>query len=130
MRYLTAEDMLDLHGYVVERFGGRLGLNSHDRLMSLISSPSQVMFGQELYQSLGAKAAALAFALIKNRPFRSANEATAFLAVLRFAEINGFHVDDPAALAEELRATNCSERDQETLEAWLEEHLQAMRTPE
>ena len=125
MHYLTREDILDLHGYVVERFGGRLGLNSNDRLQSLVAAPRQMMFGQELYASLPTKAAALAFALIKNRPFRSGNEATALLAVLRFAEINHYHVADVAQLATELRATACSERDQTTLEAWFEAHMHA-----
>ncbi len=125
MYYLTRDDLLDLHGYVVERFGGRLGLNSHDRLLSLIASPAQTMFGQELYATLADKAAALAFALVKNRPFRSGNEATALLAVLRFAECNGQRLDDPAQLAAELRATACSEREQPELAEWLSAHLHA-----
>jgi death on curing protein len=128
MRYLTREDILDLHGYVVERYGGRLGLNSQDRLISLVTAPGQTMFGQELYGDLAAKAAALAFYLIKNRPFRSANEATALLAVLRFAAINDHTVSDPAALAAELAATAASARGQDDLVDWLRRHLQPHAT--
>jgi death on curing protein len=125
MHYLSREDILDLHGYVIERYGGRLGLNSHDRLLSLVASANQTMFGVELYPDLAAKIAALAFALIKNRPFRSGNEATAMLASLRFTEINGYQIDDVAAFAAELRATTRSERQQPELVEWLTEHLVA-----
>ena len=123
MNYLSRDDILDLHGYVVERFGGRLGFNSHDRLVSLIAAPSQTMFGEQLYGDLPSKAAALAFALVKNRPFRSGNEATALLAVLRFAAINNHEIDDVAGLSAELLATARSERTQDSLVDWLAEHL-------
>ena len=125
LRYLSRQDLLDLHGYVVETYGGRLGLTSHDRLLNLVAAPGQTMFGQELYDDLAAKAAALAFYLIKNRPFRAANEATALLAVLRFAAINQQTIDDVQALAGELKALACSERTHDQLVGWLGAHLRA-----
>lgn len=124
MQYLSRNELLDLHGYVVERFGGRLGLNSLDRLVSLVDAPSQMMFDQELYPTLAEKAAIMVYFLIKNRPFRSGNEPTALLAVLRFVAINNHAIDDIPAFATELRAVARSERDQEALSDWLEEHLQ------
>jgi death-on-curing protein len=123
MNYLSRDDILDLHGYVVERYGGRLGFNSHDRLVSLIAAPSLTMFGEQLYSDLPAKMAAVTFALIKNRPFRSGNEATALLAALRFAAINNHQIDDVVALSAELLATSRSERTQDTLVDWLTDHL-------
>lgn len=123
MQYLSRNELLDIHGYIVERFGGRLGLNSLDRLVSLVDAPSQMMFDQELYTSVAEKAAVMAYFLIKNRPFRSGNEPTALLAVLRFVAINNHTIDDISALAAELRAVARSERDQDTLSNWLEDHL-------
>lgn len=32
MHYLTREDLLDLHAFAVERYGGLLGIKSQDRL--------------------------------------------------------------------------------------------------
>lgn len=123
MNYLVRDDILDLHGYVVERYGGRLGFNSHDRLVSLVAAPGQTMFGVELYDDLPAKMGALLFALIKNRPFRSGNEATALLAAMRFAAINMHHIDDVVGLSAEILATSRSERTQDALVDWLTEHL-------
>lgn len=123
MKYLSREDMLDLHGYVLERFGGRLGFNSHDRLLSLVDAPHQVLFGAEMYPDLPSKIAALLFGLIKNRPFRSGNEATALLAGLRFAALNDHSIDDVPRFSAQLAAIARSERSQPDLVDWLEDHL-------
>jgi death on curing protein len=123
MNYLSNDDILDLHGYVIERYGGRLGFNSYDRLLSLVEAPSQTMFGAELYPDLASKTAALLFGLIKNRPFRSGNEATALLAALRFVALNDYTIDDVSEFTTFLAAISRSERQQNDLITWLEDHL-------
>ncbi len=114
MNYLSKDDLLDLHTFIVTRYGGRLGIASHDRLVSVLDAPRQVMFGAELYPDLSGKAAALAFLLLKSRPFVSGNEGTALLALLRFLEINGAGVQDDAGVDELgrlIRGVNRSEID-------------------
>ncbi len=123
MQYLKREDILDIHGYLVERFGGRLGLNSLDRLIGLVVSQTQTCFGEELYPDLPAKIAALSYTLIKNRPFRSGNTATALLVALRLAQINDQTIDDIEGLTHELAAAARSERSQEQLLQWFNDHL-------
>lgn len=123
MNYLSREDVLDLHGYIIERFGGRLGLTSHDRLLSLVQSANQTMFGEELYPDLASKIATIAFALVKNRPFRSGNTATALLACLRFAEMNDYTITDVSQLTHELRALAKSQRSKEDVAMWIQQHL-------
>ena len=123
MQYLKREDILDIHGYLVERFGGRLGLNSLDRLIGLVVSQTQTFFGEELYPDLPAKIAALSYTLIKNRPFRSGNAATALLVALRLALLNDQNIADIEGLAHELAATARSERSQEQLFQWFNDHL-------
>ena len=127
MNYLTKDDLLDLHAYVVTRYGGRLGIASQDRLTSVLDAPRQAMFGAELYPDLASKAAALAFLLLKSRPFLGANEATALLALLRFIEIN--HADlgdvDQAELLQIVRSVNHSKLDRAGLEQWLRGRLAA-----
>ncbi len=102
MHYLTKDDVLDLHTYAVLRYGGRLGIASHDRLMSVVTAPRQVLFESELYPDLPSKAAALMFLMIKSRPFVSANEATALLCMLRFLTLNN------ASLHHDVAERNCS----------------------
>ena len=125
MNYLTKDEVLDLHAYIITRYGGRLGIASQDRLISAVDAPRQVMFGAELYPDLPSKAAALTFLIVKNRPFLGANEATALLALLRFLEINYTGLGDvsEAEILQVVRAINHADIDRAGLERWLRERL-------
>ena len=125
MNYLTKDEMLDLHAFVAQRYGERLGIASQDRLTTAIDAPRQVLFGAELYPDLASKAAALAFLLLKSRPFLGANEGTALLALLRFLEINGASMGEIGAdeLVRVVRSVNYSRLDRAGLEEWLRGHL-------
>ena len=125
MHYLTKDELLDLHAFAVERYGGRLGIASQDGLNRVADAPRQVMFSAELYPDMPSKASALVFLLIKSRPFLGANEATALLALLRFLDLNSAellaHVSD-AELLWLVRSINQGDLDREGLEAWLRQN--------
>jgi death on curing protein len=125
MYYLTKDELLDIHAYILERYGGRMGIASQDRLTNVLDAPRQVMFGVELYPDLPSKAAALAFLILKSHPFVGANEATALLALLRFLHINNAGLDaaSDADLRWVARAVSQSDLDREGLELWLRENL-------
>ncbi|WP_240695560.1 type II toxin-antitoxin system death-on-curing family toxin [Candidatus Chloroploca sp. Khr17] len=126
MHYLTKDDLLDLHAYAVERYGGLLGIKSQDRLQTVLSAPQQAMFGAELYPDLCSKAAVLVYMLVKSHPFIGANDATALLVLLRFLEVNGAALQaaiGTAELAWIFRALNHSDLDKAGLEQWLRESV-------
>lgn len=126
MNYLTKDDVLDLHTFAVERYGGLLGIKSQDRLQAVVTAPSQAMFGVELYPDLCSKGAILVYLIVKNHPFVSANETTALLALLRLLALNGAtlrHELDPAELARLFQALNHAEMNREHLEGWLRERI-------
>ena len=125
MHYLTCDNLLDLHTFAVERYGGRLGIRSQDRLLQTLAAPQQVMFEAELYPDLASKAAILGFMILKNRPFNGGNEATALLAMLRMLAANGHSIDDifPHKLALVLQSVLHSELDQDGLASWLRDEL-------
>ncbi len=125
MRYLSRDDVLDLHAFAIERWGGRLGIRSQDQLLSALHSPQQVLFGQEVHTTVASKAATLAFQLLKNRPFVDGNEATALLVLLRFLHINAaaLHNTAPEAVADALDRVLRSELDRDGLADWLEERI-------
>ncbi|HET9222620.1 MAG TPA: Fic family protein [Roseiflexaceae bacterium] len=126
MNYLSKDELLDLHAYVVTRYGGRLGIASQDRLSSAIDAPRQVLFETELYPDLPSKTAALTFLLLKNRPFLGGNEGVALMALLRFLAINGAALRDDVSDADLLwlvRAVNHSDLDKEGLEGWLRDNI-------
>jgi death-on-curing protein len=126
MNYLTKDELLDLHAYVVTRYGGRLGIASQDRLTSAVDTPRQVLFETELYPDLPSKAAVLTFLLLKNRPFLGGNEGAALMALLRFLSINGAALRDDVSDSELIwlvRAVNHSDLDKEGLEGWLRDNI-------
>lgn len=126
MNYLTKDDLLDLHAFAVERYGGLMGIKSQDRLQSALNAPRQEMFGAELYPDVCGKGAVLVYMLVKSHPFVGANEATALLALLRFLAINGASLRPEVGAAELawlFRALNRSDIDKEGLEQWLRDSV-------
>ncbi len=125
--YLTKEELLDLHAFVLTRYGGRLGISSQDRLTSALDAPRQVMFGAELYPDIPGKAAALVFLLLKNRPFVKGNQGTALMALLRFLALNGASLRPDVAAADLgalIRSVDLSNSGKDTLEEWLRERVE------
>lgn len=132
MRYLSKNELLDLHAFVITRYGGPLGIASQDRLATVIDAPRQVLFGAELYPDLPSKAAALTFFILKNRPFVGGNEATALLALMRFLALNEAALADVVSDAELIwlvRAVNQSDIDKDGVERWLRDNIAQPSTP-
>lgn len=127
MQYLSRDELLDLHTLVIERYGGRMGIRSQDRLLAAVNAPQHIMFGVELYPDPAGKMAALSFMLLKNRPFNGGNEATALLALLRMITTNGYQLDDqfPQRLAAVLIEVLRSQRGRDDLADWLRVELAA-----
>jgi death on curing protein len=126
MNYLTRNDLLDLHAYALERYGGLMGIRSQDRLQQVLSAPRQQMFGAELYPDLSSKAAVVVYLLMKSHPFVGANDSTALMALLRLLAINGHTLRANVSASEVawvFRALNHSDMDKEGLEKWLRESL-------
>src|SRR5262245_33272769 len=126
MKYLTKDELLDLHAYVVTRYGGRLGIASQDRLTSAVDAPRQILFETELYPELPRKKSALACLRFKKRPFLGGNEGAALLALLRFLDINGARLRGDVSDAELLwlvHAVNNSDLDKAGVEGWLRDNI-------
>ncbi len=126
MNYLTQNDILDLHTLAIERYGGRLGIKSQDKLQGVIAAPQQIFFGAELYSDVASKAAVIGFQMLKNRPFLAGNEATALLAVLRFLALNDVALNPRMAeeVADQLHAVLRSNLDRDGLADWLRDRLE------
>ena len=89
-RYPSAQEVREIHEFVIQLYGGSFGLRDEGLLESALASPRQTMFDEELYPDLAVKAAILLIGLVKNHPFVDGNKRTAFLATLRFLEVNGY----------------------------------------
>jgi death-on-curing protein len=101
MRYLTLDEILELHRLVREQSGGAAGLRDMGALESAVAQPYMTFGGQELYPTVVEKAAALAFSLILNHPFLDGNKRAGHAAMETFLVLNGYELN--AAVAEQER---------------------------
>lgn len=90
MQYLSIDEVIALHKYSVERFGGSSDLLNHGKLEASLAAPMQNVFDTELYPDIWSKAAILGFSLIKNHACFDGNKRIGLFAMLRFLEINGY----------------------------------------
>ena len=65
IRYLSVNEILELHSRVMQASGGSLGLLDLGALESAVAQPRMVFADEELYPTLPDKAAALGFSLIQ-----------------------------------------------------------------
>ena len=90
MRYLTIDEIFAIHDRAIREYGGSPELMNLGHLEATLAAPRQTMFSEELYPDVFSKAAILFYLLIKNHPFLDGNKRTAFLALMRFLNINGY----------------------------------------
>jgi len=97
VRYLTVQDLVDLHKAVSSEFGGNQAhpgvVDSQFGLVSAVQRPQVTTLGREAYPAFPDKVAALVFALLQSRPFRGGNRRVALASLIAFCELNNRSVD-------------------------------------
>ena len=93
MRYLTVEEVLELHARLLEQSGGSEGVRGLGALASAVDQPRMTFSGEDLYPTVAEKAAALGFALAKNHPFVDGNKRVAHAAMEVFLVLNGYEIE-------------------------------------
>ncbi len=93
---ILLDDILKLHKYSIQKYGGSKGLRDSGLLESAIARPFQTFGGEDLYPSVIEKAAALGESLIINHPFVDGNKRTGAVAMVALLEDDGlvFSADD------------------------------------
>ena len=99
--YLSVEQVKDLHRSQLARYGGLGALRDSGGLEAAIARPQMTFGGEDLYQDVAAKAAALLHSLVMNRPFVDGNKRVGAHAAVLFMLVNGLELTaPPSALAE------------------------------
>ena len=86
--YLSVEQVLELHAVQLRRYGGGSGLRDRGALESALTRPAMTFGGDDLYQDLAAKAAALMHSLALNHPFVDGNKRVGAMAAELFLHAN------------------------------------------
>ncbi|HKB80784.1 MAG TPA: Fic family protein [Thermoanaerobaculia bacterium] len=97
MRYLTVQDLVDLHRAVSAEFGGTQAhpgvVESQFGLVNAVQRPQVTTLGREAYPTFSDKVAAFLFALLTNSPFRGGNRRVALASLVAFCELNHRTID-------------------------------------
>ena len=118
VRFLTVDEVLAIHGRLIEVFGGPPGIRDTGLLESALYRPRT-----GYYRDLSAMAAALCESLPMNRPFIDGNKRVAFFSTDVFLRLNGWklEVDADEAHAFIIGLLDRRECDFDHLLPWLRE---------
>ena len=86
--WLTREECLALHAFMLSEYGGITGVRDEHLLDSALARPQQLLaYGKP---NMADMAAAYAAGIVKNHPFLDGNKRTGFMLGAGFLERNGF----------------------------------------
>ena len=95
MKYLTVKDVILLHNFAIDNFGGSHGLRDLGLLESAVMRPQASFGGQDLYKTIFLKTAVLLHSLLLNHVFVDGNKRTAMFSAMTFLELNGYTFNAP-----------------------------------
>src|SRR5712692_9010231 len=97
IRYLTVQDLVELHRAVSVEFGGTQAqpgvVESQFGLLNAVQRPQVTTLGREAYETFPEKVAAFVFALLSYRPFHGGNRRLALASMFAFVELNNKSID-------------------------------------
>jgi death-on-curing protein len=124
VRFVSVAEVVEIHRRVIEKSGGAQGIRDRSALESSVFQPLQVFGDQELYPSLPAKGAALAFFLIQNHPFVDGNKRAGHAALETILILNDYELDSPVDEQEQIiLAVASGKLDREAFAVWVQIHL-------
>ena len=124
MRYLTLNEVIELHRVLIQQFGGANGLRDLGGLESAIAQPRMTFSGEELYPTIVEKAAAICYSIVKNHPFVDGNKRAGHAAMEIFLVLNGYEISAPVDEQEQIILQIASSKmSRAHFEAWLRAHL-------
>ncbi|MCG6927738.1 MAG: type II toxin-antitoxin system death-on-curing family toxin [Acidobacteria bacterium] len=124
VQHLSVDEVLAIHGRLIERFGGRPGLRDPGLLESALYRPQT-----GYYADLAEMAAALFESLLMNHPLVDGNKRVAFFATDVFLRLNRFwlEVDGRRAHRFLMELFERSQADFEHLLPWIRRSLAPLR---
>ena len=124
MRYLTLNEILQIHRHLIEQSGGSTGIHNVGALESALAQPHMTFGGEDLYPTILEKAAALGFSLIRNHPFVDGNKRTGHAAMEVFLVLNGYEIDASVDEQEQtILQLAAGELAREVFSEWLRTHV-------
>jgi len=128
LRFLSVQNVLDLHRATIQRHGGPHGIRDIRLLDAAVAMPMQRLDGRYLHDGIPAMAAAYLFHIAANHPFIDGSKRVATAACLVFLVTNGADLAVPdALLTDTVMRVASGELDKPGLTAWLRKHCTLRR---
>jgi death-on-curing protein len=120
IQFLSRDEVLAIHGRLIEVFGGPSGVRDPGLLESALYRPRT-----GYYSDLAEMAAAMFESLLMNHPFVDGNKRVAFFATDVFLRLNGWRLEVEADAAHGLliRLLETGTANYDNLLPWIREHL-------
>lgn len=128
-RWLSRVVVDAIHNDQLREHGGVPGIRDENLLESALARARQKWhYGEE--RNVPALAAAYAFGLVKNHPYRDGNKRIGLLATVTFLELNGhsFQATDTDVVTEFLTLAD-GRVSEEALASWIRQHSATQRKP-
>ena len=92
--YLTEKQIEKINALAIQRYSPNEQIQtvSPSALNMIVNLPEQFVFGKPLYPTIFDKATILFVQLIKKHVFANANKRTAFFVLVKFLQLNGYHL--------------------------------------
>jgi death-on-curing protein len=127
-RWLNRVIVDALHNDQLREHGGLPGIRDENALDAALARPQQKWHYEDQID-LSRLAAAYAFGLVRNHPYRDGNKRIGFLAMVTFLGLNGcdFAATDTEVVAEVL-ALAAGSISEDALTAWIRQHSSLRRS--
>ena len=121
-RWLTRVVVDAIHNDQLHEHGGLPGIRDENVLESALARPQQKWHDMH-NTDVPMLAAAYAFGLVKNHPYRDGNKRIGFLAMVAFLGLNGHELDaTDAEIVAEILALADGSASEEALTDWIRQH--------
>jgi death-on-curing protein len=119
-KYLSIDEVIVIHEYLIMEFGGSKGLANKGALESALMRPQS-----GYYKDIFEEAAALMESLAMNHPFVDGNKRVAFFTTDVFLRLNNYFIDCDNILAYEffMKLFDSNNFNFENLLPWLKENI-------
>lgn len=127
-RWVTRLVVEAIHFDQLREHGGLAGLRDENALEAALARPQQ-KWHYDRTSDLPSLAAAYAFGLSGNHPFRDGNKRVAFLVMAVFLELNGLRLTvDDTGVVTTMVALAAGQLDEPTLADWIRSHTKHRRS--
>ena len=123
MKYLTVDEVIVIHEFLINEFGGSSGIRDIPALESALARPQT---GH--YTNIFEESAALMESLAINHPFIDGNKRVSFFVTDVFLRLNGYYVDCDSQTAHKyfMDLFESNKFKYKSLLSWLEKHIKPL----